>query len=145
MKVGEIMTRFVEFVDADVTVTEAAVLMGELDVGALPVGGPDDLRGVVTDRDILFRVVAKGFDPTAVAVHEIASRPVIGCAEDESMQAAMDLMASHGCRRLAVRDARGSVVGWVTLADLARHLLVGDEALQRALAGMGEAPAALPV
>lgn len=137
MKVADIMTRFVEFVDADATACEAAVLMGELDVGALPVGTADDLQGVVTDRDILFRVVAKGYDPTTIAVGEFLSRPVIGCAEKDDVQSAMDLMASHGCRRLAVRDVRGAVIGWVTLADLARHLLVGDEALQRVFADIG--------
>jgi CBS domain-containing protein len=136
MVVGDVMTRLVEFVDADATVCEAASLMGELDVGALPIGGPDELAGVVTDRDILFRVVAKGFDPTAVTVGEVASRPVVGCAPDDGVQAAMDLMASHGCRRLVVRDAGGVVVGWITLADLARQLLVTDEAIQRALATM---------
>ena len=139
MKVGDIMTRFVEFVDAGATVCEAAVMMGELDVGALPVGGPDDLQGIITDRDILYRVVAKGFDNANVTVRDILSRPVIGCGEDDSVQAAMDLMAAHHIRRLAVRDARGSVVGWVTLADLARQLLVGNESLQGALREMSEA------
>ncbi len=141
MKVGDVMTRFVEFIGADATVCEAAVMMGDLDVGALPVGGPDDLQGVVTDRDILFRAVAKCLDPATVTVREILSRPVIGCGKADPVQAAMDLMAAHSVRRLAVRDARGAVVGWLTLADLARNLLVGDEALQRALTTMSE-PAA---
>lgn len=138
MKVGEIMTRFVEFVPADVTVCEAAELMGELDVGGLPVGDADDLQGVLTDRDILFRVVAKAHDPAALLVREVASKPVIGCSAEDSLQGAMDLMATHGIRRLVVRSVHGSVIGWITLADLARHLLVGDEALQRALAAIGE-------
>lgn len=133
MKVGDIMTRHVEFIDAEATVAEAAELMGELDVGALPLGGVDGLDGIVTDRDILYRVVAKGLNPATVRVGEVASRPVIGCGEDDPVQATMDAMAAHHVRRLVVRGDGDRVVGWVTLADLARHLLVDSGALQEAL------------
>jgi CBS domain-containing protein len=145
MKIAEIMTRHVEFIDADATVREAAELMGELDVGALPVGGPDDLRGIVTDRDLLYRVVARGRDASAVRVREVLSGPVIDCREEDEVQAALDLMAAHHIRRLAVRNAAGRVSGWVTLADLARRLLLGSEALQASLRAIGDAAApALP-
>jgi CBS domain-containing protein len=133
MRVGAIMTRHVEFIDGDASVSEAAELMGELDVGALPVGSAEALLGVVTDRDILYRVVAKGLGSAAVRVREVASHPVIGCGAEDTVQAAMDAMAAHHVRRLAVRDDAGRVVGWVTLADLARHLLVDSAALQGAL------------
>jgi len=141
MRVGEIMTRYVEFIPPDAPVTEAAELMGELDVGALPVGTAEDLDGVVTDRDILYRVVAKGLAPGQVAVRDVASRPVIGCGAEDTLQSAMDLMAAHHIRRLAVRDAGGRVVGWITMADLARHLLVESGPLQEALRDLTEAPA----
>ena len=59
MRVGEIMARHVEFIPADAPVSEAAELMGELEVGALPVGTAEDLLGVVTDRDIL-EAIANG-------------------------------------------------------------------------------------
>ena len=68
MRVADVMSRHVEFVEADAPVQEAAVLMGELDVGALPVGAPERLEGVLTDRDILYRVVARGLDCSAVRV-----------------------------------------------------------------------------
>ena len=134
MNVGDIMARHVEFIDADAPVTEAAALMGELDVGALPVGDADRLVGVLTDRDILYRVVAEGRAPADVTVGAIASRPVVGCGADDSLQAAMDLMAAHHIRRLAVRDEDGRVVGWLTLGDVARKLLVDDDRVQQALA-----------
>ena len=133
MRVSELMNRYVEFIDGDVPIRDAAVMMGELDVGALPVGGPENLEGIVTDRDILYRVVAKCLDNAAVRVRDVLSRPVIGCGAEDSVQAAMDLMAAHHIRRLAVRDAAGRVVGWITLADLARQLLVGSDALQSSL------------
>jgi CBS domain-containing protein len=138
-RVADVMSTYVEFIDADATVKEAAELMGELEVGALPAGGPDRLEGVVTDRDILYRVVAAGLDPTAVRVRDVLSRPVVSCTRDDSLQAAMDLMAAHHIRRMPVLDAQGRAVGWVTLADVARVLLVGSEALQESLRGLTEA------
>lgn len=151
MRVGEIMARYVEFIPAEVPVSEAAELMGELDVGALPVGTAEDLQGVVTDRDILYRVVAKGLNSAEVTVGTIATRPVIGCGEEDSLQDAMNLMAAHHIRRLAVRDDGGRVIGWLTLGDVARHLLVESGSVQTVLRDLTEghgaeaAPEARPV
>ena len=138
MRVGEIMARYVEFIPADAPVSEAAELMGELDVGALPVGTADELQGIVTDRDILYRVVAKGLNSADVTAAAVATRPVIGCGEEDSLQDAMNLMAAHHIRRLAVRDDGGRVIGWLTLGDLARHLLVDSSTVQNVLREMTE-------
>ena len=142
MRVGEIMARYVEFIPAEIPVSEAAELMGELDVGALPVGTAEDLQGVVTDRDILYRVVAKGLGSADVTVGAIATRPVIGCGEEDSLQDAMSLMAAHLIRRLAVRDDGGRVIGWLTLGDVARHLLVESGSVQVVLRELTEGTAA---
>lgn len=138
MKVSEIMTRTVEFIDASATVKEAAELMGELDVGGLPAGSEDRVEGIVTDRDILYRVVASGRDPGRVRVREVLSRPVVACGEDDTITAAMDMMAANHIRRMPVRNASGRVSGWITLADLARKLLVDSDALQGTLRAMTE-------
>ena len=139
MKVAEVMSTAVEFVAGDVPVKEAAELMGELDVGALPVGGPTALDGIVTDRDLLFRVVAAGLDPKVTLVRDVASRAVIACREGDDLQTAMDLMAANHVRRLPVLDDRGTVCGWVTLADISRKLLVESRDLQGALSRITEA------
>lgn len=144
MRVGEIMARYVEFIPAEAPVSEAAELMGELDVGALPVGTPEDLQGVVTDRDILYRIVAKGLNSADVTVGAIATRPVIGCGEEDSLQDAMNLMAAHHIRRLAVRDDGGRVIGWLTLGDVARHLLVDRGSVQAVLRDLTEGHEAEP-
>ncbi len=136
LSVADVMTRYVEFLDADSTVKEAAVMMGELDVGALPVGGPDGLVGVVTDRDILYRVTASGL-PAETRVMDVLSRPAVTCREHDTVRTAMDLMAAHHIRRLGVLDAQGGVSGWVTLADLSRKLLVESDALQETLRAAG--------
>jgi CBS domain-containing protein len=138
MKVAEIMTRTVEFISSAATVREAAELMGELDVGGLPAGSEDRIEGIVTDRDILYRVVASGLDPGRVRVREVLSRPVVACNEDDTIAAAMDMMAANHIRRMPVRDANGRVSGWITLADLARKLLVDSDTLQDTLRAMTE-------
>ena len=138
MKVADVMSTAVEYIGGNAPVREAAELMGELDVGALPVGSAGDLDGIVTDRDILFRVVAAGLDPTSTLVRDVASRPVIACRETDGLQTAMDLMAANHIRRLPVQDDRGAISGWVTLADISRKLLVDSHGLQDALRRMTE-------
>ena len=130
MKISEIMTSGTEFLDGASTVQEAAEMMGELDVGALPVGTAEHMLGVLTDRDILYRLVARGLDATATTAAEVMTTPVIACDVDDTVSGVMDAMASHHIRRMPVQDARGRVVGWVTLADLSRKLLLESEALQ---------------
>lgn len=136
MKVADLMARHVEFIEPDATVQDAAALMGELDVSALPIGTPDDLKGVVTDRDILYRLVAEGKDPRRTSVLQIASRIVFSCRPDDDLSTAMDLMASQNVRRLPVMDDAQHVVGWLTLSDVSRHLLVESEVVQSALKEM---------
>ena len=138
MKISEVMSGTVEFIATAATAKEAAELMGELDIGGLPVGTADDIEGMLTDRDILFRVVAAGLDPTTVLVGAITSRPAITCRDVDSLQTAMDLMMANHVRRLLIRDDRGRVTGVVTLADVARKLLVGSEPLQAALNSLTE-------
>ena len=133
MRVADVMSRHVEFIEADAPVQEAAALMGELDVGALPVGAPERLEGVLTDRDLLYRVVARGLDCSEVRVRDVLTTPVLSCLPEDDLRSAMDLMAAHQVRRLPVRDAAGRVVGWVTLADLSRRLLLDSGSLQAAL------------
>ena len=139
LRVSDVMTTYVEFIAPEATVKEAAEMMGELEVGALPAGSADRLEGVVTDRDILYRVVAAGLDPTLVRVRDVLSRPVVVCGEDDAVQAAMDIMAANHIRRMPVQDAAGRVTGWVTLADLARKLLVDSGTLQGALKALTDA------
>ena len=144
MKIVEVMSGAIEFVAGGATVKEAAELMGELDVGALPVGTPLAIDGIVTDRDILFRVVAAGLDPKTALVRDIHSKPAITCRETDSVQMAMDMMAANHIRRLPVLDDRGTATGFVTLADISRKLLVESRTLQDALSEITEAAADEP-
>ncbi|KAA2244130.1 CBS domain-containing protein [Salinarimonas soli] len=131
------MTRHVEFIQPEATAQDAAALMGELDVSALPLGSPEALRGVITDRDLLYRVVAEGKDPRATRVGDVATRLVFTCHADDTLTVAMDLMASHNIRRLPVVEGE-RVVGWLTLSDVSRRLLVDTGVVQSGLRDLSE-------
>ena len=138
MKVGDLMAKHVEFIEPDATVQDAASLMGELDVSALPIGSAEELKGVITDRDILYRVVADGKDPRRTAVMQVATKALFSCKPEDPISSAMHLMASQNVRRLPVMDDAERVVGWITLSDLSRHLLVKSEVVQGALKELTE-------
>lgn len=131
--VSEIMAKALEFIAPDATVQEAATLMGELDVGALPVGSAEDLLGILTDRDILFRVVAEGGDSTRVRVREVMSSSVFSCRDTDTLATAMDIMGAYHVRRLPVLDEANQVVGWLTLSDVSRRLLLETDTIRNAL------------
>jgi CBS domain-containing protein len=133
MKVSDLMATVVEFLDAGASVQDAALLMGELDVGALPIGSAENLQGIITDRDILYRLVAEGKDPRRTPALQIASKHIFSCGPGDDLGAAMDVMASQNVRRLPVMDEAQRVMGWVTLSDLSRHLLVDSDLVQNAL------------
>jgi CBS domain-containing protein len=133
VKVRDLMATHVEFIEPDASVQDAAALMGELDVSALPVGTAEALKAVITDRDILYRVVAEGRDPRRTSVLEVATKQIFSCSPDDTLKAAMDLMASQNVRRLPVMDEAQRVIGWLTLSDLSRHLLVESDLVQGAL------------
>ncbi|MDP9096744.1 MAG: CBS domain-containing protein, partial [Pseudomonadota bacterium] len=118
MAVADIMTRDVEFILPSATVAEAAMAMGDLSVGALPVGSTEDLQGILTDRDILFRVVAAGKSNTEALVGDVMTPTIYSCRQEDKLTTALDLMAARNVRRLPVLDANGVMVGLVTLADL---------------------------
>lgn len=133
MKVSDLMAQHVEFIDPSASVQDAAALMGELDVSALPIGSADSLQGIITDRDILYRVVAEGKDPRRTNVMQVATKTIFSSRPEDPVSAAMDTMAAQNIRRLPVLNDAKLVVGWLTLSDLSRHLLVESETMQNAL------------
>ena len=138
MNVGDLMTRDVEFIEAEATVAEAAAAMGDLGVGALPVGTADDMQGILTDRDILFRVVAKGLPNAETLVGDVMTTTLFSCRAEDTVGTALNLMGARNLRRLPVLDANGRVIGLVTLADLSRTMLLGDGVIQRAVRELSE-------
>lgn len=113
------MRRSVFTVRSDQTVLEAARLMRDRQVGMLPVFVGDEVVGVLTDRDVVVRVVAHGHDPAAAPVGDVMTRPVVGCTANASPEEAAATMAQANVSRLLVwgPDGRG-VEGIVSFADL---------------------------
>lgn len=126
----DLMTKDPQWVDIDLTVTEAARIMANDDIGALPVcNGEGRLQGMITDRDIVVKVLAAGKDPKSTKVSELADQPeVVTIGADDTVDEALATMKKHAVRRLPVIDGT-DLVGMVSQADVARNLdedKVGD-------------------
>jgi CBS domain-containing protein len=120
-KVSEVMTDRPRAVTADTTIREAARLMGEEDVGALPiVGDAARLVGIVTDRDIAVRAIGRGLDPEQTSVGQIASSEVYVLTPDDDLDEALQTMARAQVRRVPVVVRENELVGMVSQADIAR-------------------------
>lgn len=118
MAVSEIMSREVRTVSPDTTLQEAALLMRQVDVGALLVNDNDHLSGILTDRDLVVRALAEGLD-LHTPVSEVMSPDVRYCFEDESVDHVAKNMAQIEKRRLAVVNCEKRLVGIVSLANVA--------------------------
>jgi len=137
-KARDIMTPDCTCIGENDTLLDAAKRLAELDVGALPVCGEDDrLKGMLTDRDIVVKALAKGKDPGSTKAGELSQGDgqTITIGADDSIEEALRTMAEHQVRRLPVIDGR-RLVGIVSQADVARNYdeeKVGDlvEAISR--------------
>ncbi len=117
----DIMTGGAECVGENETLRTAAEKMAELDVGALPICGEDDrLKGMITDRDIVIKVVAQGRDPGQVKATELAQGKPVTIGADDSIEEALRTMREHKVRRLPVIDGH-RLVGIVSQGDLAQE------------------------
>ena len=119
MKVREAMTSDVRLTDPGQTIREAAQLMADQDIGALPVGENDRLVGMVTDRDIAVRAVAQGLGPDT-KIRDVMSQEVMYCFDDEDLDDAAHNMGDIKVRRLPVVNREKRLVGIVALGDVAR-------------------------
>ena len=126
-RIGDVMTRQPRVIQPDATVADAAAMMRRLDVGALPVCDGTRLIGMLTDRDITIRSTADGRDPHLTPVRDVMSPGVAWATEDDPVEQAARIMREHRIRRLPIVDERHSLVGMVSLGDLAVD--VGDDDL----------------
>ena len=119
MQVSEIMTRGVETVAPDSSLQEAASTMEALGIGSLPVCDGDRLVGAITDRDIVVRGVAAGLSPVDGQVHECMTVHVAYAYDDEDALEVLERMKALQVRRLPVLDRGHSLIGIVSLGDIA--------------------------
>jgi CBS domain-containing protein len=104
------------------SVLDAAKALADRDVGAMPICGEDNrLKGMLTDRDIVVKVLAKGKDPSSTKVSELATGKPVTIGADDPIEEALRTMSEHKVRRLPVIDGH-ELIGMVSQADIARNL-----------------------
>ena len=118
MSIGEICIRQVVIAGARESVYEASQLMLRFSVGNVLVVENKHPAGILTDRDIIIRVVAQEKDPRKTLIGDIMSTPIVTIKESSGLGDAIRLMRSRGIRRLPVIDEEGQLAGIVTLDDL---------------------------
>jgi CBS domain-containing protein len=119
MQVKEVMSDRVEFVGPETTLQECARRMRDLNVGSMPVMQNGKLWGMITDRDICCRIVAEGRDPSKARARDVMAKNVAYCLDDQECEDAAHLMEDRHIRRLAVLDRRHSLVGILSVDNLA--------------------------
>jgi CBS domain-containing protein len=133
MKVSECMTSQVETVTAEQTVQEAAKFMLQADAGSIPVVEGDRLIGMITDRDIAVRGIAKGNGPDT-PVRELMTDDLIVARDDDDVEEVARKMSAAQVRRLPVIDKEEKLCGIVSLGDLSRE--ADDGSAEQALQGV---------
>jgi len=134
MQLKEIMTRSVETIGADASLTEAARKMEEKEVGFLPVVTAGQVVGVITDRDITIRAVARGLDPEQTTVEETMTHRIVALPENSEVEDASELMEQRRVRRLVITNEGDALAGVVSFDKLSlyigRYGMAADDGLE---------------
>lgn len=120
MKIKEMMSGVIK-ISAEHTVSDAAKIMDEKDFGSLPIEEDGKVIGIITERDVLRKIVAKGKDPKTTPVKDIMTSPIITIGPENSVEEANEIMTSKNIRRLPVEE-NGKVIGMITLKDVSKSL-----------------------
>ena len=125
MKCAHVMTTEIFCCLPTDSLEEVASVMKSEDIGPVPI--VDDLEsrnliGIVTDRDIALRAVARGLDARTTSAEEVMTRELVTCGAEDEIQSALDLMARHQVRRMPIVDGGSRLVGMISQADVATRL-----------------------
>jgi len=121
-KVKEVMEKAVMAVDLNTNARDCSRAMARRGVSSTVVTQAGAAIGIVTERDLVSKVLADAVDPTKVLARDIMSTPLITVAADASITEAAALMEQYKIRRLVVMDNAGAMAGIITTGDIARHL-----------------------
>jgi CBS domain-containing protein len=132
MKVKQAMHKGVQWAGPATSLEQLARLMWENDVGAIPIGEHDRLIGMVTDRDIVCRCIAKGLDPKTATARDVMTAGIVYCLDKQDLDDAARLMETKQVRRLPVINSKKRMVGILSLGDVynAAPRAVSEEAMQ---------------
>ena len=126
-KVKELMTSDPVLITPDASLKEAAAKMEKVDCGVLPVGTKDKVEGIITDRDIVIRAIARGKDPAREKVKDYMTKAVYACNEEDYLEDAADKMRDHKISRLVVKNKQGKVTGILSFGGILRKNADADE------------------
>lgn len=124
-KCSDVMTRELVFCSPQDSVVEVAQMMKREDIGpVLIVDNPEarTLVGIVTDRDLVIKVIAEGLDPQGTRVEQVMSKKLITCRADDDVEVAMQAMAQFQLRRIPVVEDAMKLVGIISQADVATRV-----------------------
>jgi CBS domain-containing protein len=122
MEIQNLIRRSAVTLPATASLAEAARLMKENDVGSVVITDGARVVGIVTDRDIVVRLVAEGRNPATAAAEEAMTRAPVCLAAGSDVEECLNRMEAHGVRRIPLLDARGKLVGVVSLDDVLLYL-----------------------
>lgn len=118
--VKEIMTKNPDALSDDMTLEQAAAEMQKYDFGFIPIKHENKVIGVVTDRDLVVRCIAKGEDPKQTTLKDIMTEEVLFCHDDDDLSKAIKMMSDNQIHRLAVYDKQNNLCGVISMGDIAR-------------------------
>lgn len=116
----------IQSINPDATVFECATKLDQLRIGALLVLNDEHLAGIISERDILRKIVATGKDPKQIRVREIMTQKVITVSPSTQVHEAMRLMTENRVRHLPVMD-NGKLIGLISIGDLTRWAMLIQE------------------
>jgi len=125
MSLKAFMTKEITTLPSTATVLDAAKFMTDMNVGSIIVTDNNRPRGLVTDRDVVAKVIAQGKDSRSIKIGEIMVSPVVTISEDKDIIDATQIMSAHGIRRLPVTGSNGMLAGVISLDDVL--LVLGKE------------------
>jgi CBS domain-containing protein len=125
MKCGEVMTKDPVCSLPNNTVKKVAQLMKRENIGSVPIVEDEQTRtlvGIVTDRDLALKIVAKGRDANSTKVEKVMTRQVVTCRAEDDVQKALDVMGKNQLRRIPIVDDDNRIVGIIAQADVATRM-----------------------
>ena len=130
LKVKDVMVTDLVTIKADISVKKAVKVMNDFEIGCLIVVEDGEAIGIITERDILRRIVVEGRDPEKTFVGDIMSKPLIVTSPETSLEEAIEAMFKHKIKKLPVVEG-GKLVGLVTFTDIARIQPVMEKTLRK--------------
>ncbi len=129
-KCNEVMTKNPVCCRPDDMVTKVAQLMQSENIGSIPVIENEQTKklvGIVTDRDLVLKIIAKGHDVKSTKVELVMTRQIVTCRVEDDLQVAIDAMAEHQLRRIPIVDNDAKIVGIIAQADVATRVNLPEE------------------